>query len=412
MNFIFSIIIASFAAAGAATVSQALTPVEYVVVAPSAATRERPAGTPTALSSGAGTDTASLSGSRQAPLEQRENGRRRECIELAANVRHSDRDVAAKGAVSRLQDFLRERGHLQSESTGYFGPMTLAAVQKFQRENGIEPTGFVGPLTRALLIRATCAPNAADEWARTLPVALPRPVQGDSVIGNAASARPVAKAQFIGDSTVDYAGSWDVFAPGSGTQNGDPADWGWRLHLQLPREMVVSRITVMHRVPGESWSTGQERYLRDGTDLFGKEENPYPLVVFKDGEQLNYEYNTVFGPYAAGTYEFTLYGQREFTVFQGAAVIVEFEGGAAAHAYIPASYSVIPGESVFAAQWSPTSSLMASAEAQEAPATGAVLGVTTVAEPDVTIGVMLEELKQVLIGMMDVLASLDAQQGP
>ena len=46
--------------------------------------------------------------------------------------------------------------HLQSvlgvsPVTGFFGVLTFAAVVKYQRSNGITPTGFVGPLTRASL---------------------------------------------------------------------------------------------------------------------------------------------------------------------------------------------------------------------------------------------------------------------
>lgn len=36
-------------------------------------------------------------------------------------------------------------------ATGYFGSLTQDALKKFQRENGIEPVGIVGPNTRALL---------------------------------------------------------------------------------------------------------------------------------------------------------------------------------------------------------------------------------------------------------------------
>jgi peptidoglycan hydrolase-like protein with peptidoglycan-binding domain len=43
-------------------------------------------------------------------------------------------------------------------ATGYFGPKTLAAVKKFQAENGIPTTGYVGPLTRTALNSKFCAP--------------------------------------------------------------------------------------------------------------------------------------------------------------------------------------------------------------------------------------------------------------
>ncbi len=39
----------------------------------------------------------------------------------------------------------------EGQITGYFGPLTLAAVKRFQTKYGIPATGFVGPLTRAKL---------------------------------------------------------------------------------------------------------------------------------------------------------------------------------------------------------------------------------------------------------------------
>lgn len=42
--------------------------------------------------------------------------------------------------------------------TNYFGPLTLAAVKKFQAKNGIPTTGYVGPLTLAALNAKYCPP--------------------------------------------------------------------------------------------------------------------------------------------------------------------------------------------------------------------------------------------------------------
>jgi len=54
--------------------------------------------------------------------------------------------------VKELQNRLRTLGFFTfPTSTGYFGPITLAAVKAFQTANGIPATGFVGPLTRAAL---------------------------------------------------------------------------------------------------------------------------------------------------------------------------------------------------------------------------------------------------------------------
>jgi peptidoglycan hydrolase-like protein with peptidoglycan-binding domain len=55
-------------------------------------------------------------------------------------------------AVSTLQEKLRAAGFFTyPTSTGFFGPLTLAAVKAFQAANGIPTTGFVGPLTLAAL---------------------------------------------------------------------------------------------------------------------------------------------------------------------------------------------------------------------------------------------------------------------
>lgn len=49
--------------------------------------------------------------------------------------------------VSELQDFLSESGYM-NQSTGFFGLITLNAVKKFQLDNSIPSTGYVGILTR------------------------------------------------------------------------------------------------------------------------------------------------------------------------------------------------------------------------------------------------------------------------
>lgn len=50
-----------------------------------------------------------------------------------------------------LQTFLAQKGFLTATPDGNFGPLTEAAVKKFQTANGISPLGMVGPQTRALI---------------------------------------------------------------------------------------------------------------------------------------------------------------------------------------------------------------------------------------------------------------------
>jgi uncharacterized protein YkwD len=62
--------------------------------------------------------------------------------------------IGTRGAeVKELQEFLKTDHGIYPEglTTGYFGPLTQAAVKKFQKKHGIEPVGVVGPKTRAKL---------------------------------------------------------------------------------------------------------------------------------------------------------------------------------------------------------------------------------------------------------------------
>lgn len=67
---------------------------------------------------------------------------------FTTNLRYGSRGEA----VSELQKVLIAQGYLVLKTglpTGWFGPMTRAALIKWQRANGIPATGFFGPLSRA-----------------------------------------------------------------------------------------------------------------------------------------------------------------------------------------------------------------------------------------------------------------------
>lgn len=55
-----------------------------------------------------------------------------------------------------LQSILVAHGYLDATPNGYFGYQTKAAVQNFQLDNGISPTGTVGPETRQALNDSLC----------------------------------------------------------------------------------------------------------------------------------------------------------------------------------------------------------------------------------------------------------------
>jgi len=65
-------------------------------------------------------------------------------INLSQGMRHSD--------VTELQNRLTEEGVYNGPVTGYFGPLTRAAVVRYQLAHNITPAvGYVGPLTRSAL---------------------------------------------------------------------------------------------------------------------------------------------------------------------------------------------------------------------------------------------------------------------
>ena len=57
--------------------------------------------------------------------------------------------IGTEGAdVVELQKVLRSEGlFTYPTNSGYYGPVTAEAVKRYQQKNGIEATGFVGPLT-------------------------------------------------------------------------------------------------------------------------------------------------------------------------------------------------------------------------------------------------------------------------
>ena len=54
-------------------------------------------------------------------------------------------------AVRTVQALLIEQGYLEGEADGIAGPMTVAAIKKFQKENGLEADGICGAATFEIL---------------------------------------------------------------------------------------------------------------------------------------------------------------------------------------------------------------------------------------------------------------------
>src|SRR3989344_2550290 len=77
-------------------------------------------------------------------------------INPAGNLRHRICSVLyrnlAQGSqgddVVSLQEYLRTEGHLSANATGYFGPLTRAAVARWQASQGVSAVGAIGPVSR------------------------------------------------------------------------------------------------------------------------------------------------------------------------------------------------------------------------------------------------------------------------
>ncbi len=78
--------------------------------------------------------------------ERKENG---ECIDLTKTLSVGSTDTTTNGEVSILQRYFHARVNPDLPVTGYFGPTTLAALNKYQDRNLLSmETGQVGPRTR------------------------------------------------------------------------------------------------------------------------------------------------------------------------------------------------------------------------------------------------------------------------
>lgn len=88
------------------------------------------------------------------------------CLDLSNNLYVGVTDAATNGEVTKLQQFLGVN------TTGYFGPMTLQAVQSWQSSHGVVSSGtpdttgygFVGPATRAAM---ACGNSGSEDTGTT-----------------------------------------------------------------------------------------------------------------------------------------------------------------------------------------------------------------------------------------------------
>ncbi len=85
------------------------------------------------------------------------------CVQLtSARLTRGYYDAQTDGQVSLLQDFLIEKGLLNTSTggpTGYYGNQTTLAVKAYQASRGISQVGTVGPMTKAAIALETGCGN-------------------------------------------------------------------------------------------------------------------------------------------------------------------------------------------------------------------------------------------------------------
>ncbi len=86
------------------------------------------------------------------------------CISLTNDIYYGSTDYSSGNEVTTLQTYLQEKAYFPYSPVGVFGPLTFAAVKRFQEANGVNPTGYVGPITRGVIENLTCSslpPNSS-----------------------------------------------------------------------------------------------------------------------------------------------------------------------------------------------------------------------------------------------------------
>jgi hypothetical protein len=91
-------------------------------------------------------------------------------VPFSARAAASVLKFGSKGPdVTLLQELLIEKGYLNCEATGYFGPLTTQAVVSFQRDNNLTVDGIAGPETFKALTSEQPLPSRRENKGKKVP---------------------------------------------------------------------------------------------------------------------------------------------------------------------------------------------------------------------------------------------------
>lgn len=85
---------------------------------------------------------------KQQCTRSREDNVKTSCKMIDKDIQIYSKD---KSSVKELQSYLKKLGYVKFQPTGNFGKLTQQALQKFQKDNGIQTTGKLWPVTRHAL---------------------------------------------------------------------------------------------------------------------------------------------------------------------------------------------------------------------------------------------------------------------
>jgi uncharacterized surface protein with fasciclin (FAS1) repeats len=155
------------------------------------------------------------------------------------------------GDVVTLQTFLTNEGFLMipaGVSMGYFGPLTKAALMKYQSSQDISDTGYFGPLTKANVNAALAAMSSGVEVGGAAMVANLNIVQNALNANNVTTLVAAVKAAGL-VSTLEGPGPFTVFAPTDSAFDKIPSSTIASLLLPQNKAELVDILTY-HVVPG------------------------------------------------------------------------------------------------------------------------------------------------------------------
>lgn len=111
------------------------------------------------------------------------------CLSLSSNLGYGMRG----SEVASLQTYLLSHSSFTAGATGYFGPLTRAAVMEWQKAHNISPTGYVGPISRGAL---TCTDDGGGNPGFSVPLNAD-PSSGTAPLSVDFSAAPKNAGQYI-----------------------------------------------------------------------------------------------------------------------------------------------------------------------------------------------------------------------